>query len=91
MRLSLGAMCRLHFTTKTLELISGVVPVPLMRLNGIPNESVAEPDRPCKRKDLIGGIKKCIPEAVRDCRRFTWRGGLTATPTPTYHCRPGRY
>jgi len=63
MRLVLGTMCRLHVTTKTLELISGVVSISLMGLNGILSESVADPDRACKRKDLIGGIKKCIPEA----------------------------
>src|SRR5262245_9593702 len=54
------------------------------------SESVADPDRPCKRKDLMRGIKKCIPEAARDCRRFTCRctfaRGLTATPPPTYYC-----
>lgn len=28
--------------------------------------SVADPDSPCKRKDLMGEIKKCIPEVARD-------------------------
>src|SRR5262245_2289688 len=59
------------------------------------SKSVADPDRPCKRKDLMRGIKKCIPEAARDCRHFTCRGtcprGLTATPAPIYHCCPGLY
>ena len=35
--------------------------MPPMGLHTIPGVSVADPDRPCKRKDLMGGIKKCIP------------------------------
>jgi hypothetical protein len=61
MRLSLGTMCRLRVTTKTFECVSGVVSMPLMRLHGVLSLSVADPDYPCKRKDLMGGIKKCIP------------------------------
>ena len=62
MRLSLGAMCRLCVTTKTLECVSGVVSILLIRLHGILGVSVADPDRSCKRKDLMGGIRKCIPK-----------------------------
>jgi len=51
-----------------------------MRLHGILSVSVADPDHRCKRKDLMEGIKKCIPDAVHDAVH-----DLTATPPPTYH------
>jgi hypothetical protein len=63
MRLSLGTMCRLRATTKTLECVPGVVSMSLMRLHGILSVSVADPDCPCKRKDLMGGIKKSLETA----------------------------
>lgn len=68
-------MCRLRVTTKTVEFASGVASMPLIRLHGVLSVSVADPDGPCKRKDLIGGIKKCIPEAAPDLSPFQVRAG----------------